>query len=205
MIRRIPGGWFGWLAAALLLNACTAVTVREAGAPGGEAYQQRAKQIVAFEEWGLVGKFSLDDGEDGGSGRLSWDVQPAGSDLGFRGVLGRGAWQLQVREHNATLKEADGTVQTAADVNELIHNRIGWSVPIEALAWWVRGLKAPGEIGHEQFDADGRLLNLQQHGWTVEFKRYRSIGEIVLPVRLEAQRDSYRVKLAVGRWRLGPE
>jgi len=188
-----------------LLNACIAVTVREPGTSGQQAYQERANQIAAIEQWGLVGRLSLDDGEDGGSGRLSWDAQPAGSDLDFHGAMGRGAWQLQVREQSATLKEADGAVHTALDVSELMQNRIGWSVPVDALAWWVRGLRAPGETDLEQLDADGRLLSLQQHGWTVEFKRYRSVGEIPLPVRLEAQKDNYRVKLAVGRWRLGPE
>ena len=39
---------YAWLAAALLLNACTAVIVREPGASGEEAYQKRANQIVAF-------------------------------------------------------------------------------------------------------------------------------------------------------------
>jgi len=181
------------------------VTVKEPITPADEVYQQRADQISVFEQWGLVGKLSLDDGEDGGSGRLSWDAKAAGSDLDFHGAMGRGAWQLQVREHSATLKEADGTMQTAADVNELMQNRVGWSVPVKALAWWVRGLKAPGETGSQQIDADGRLLSLQQYGWTVEFNRYRSIDDIDLPVRLEAQKDDYRVKLAVGRWRLGPE
>lgn len=205
MNQRAAGACCGWLAIALLLNACTAVTVREPGTSGKQAYQERARQVGAIEQWGLVGRLSLDDGEDGGSGKLSWDAQPAGSDLDFHGAMGRGAWQLKVREHSATLKEADGAVQTALDVNELMQNRIGWSIPVEALAWWVRGLKAPGETGLEQFDTDGRLLSLQQHGWTVEFKRYRSVGKIILPVRLEAQKDSYRVKLAVSRWRLGPD
>lgn len=188
-----------------MLSACTGVSVREPGGSGVEAYQERARQIAAFEQWGLAGKLSLDDGQDGGSGKLSWEAQAAGSDLDFHGAMGRGAWQLRIREHSATLKEADGTVQTAPDAMQLMHNRVGWSVPVEALAWWVRGLKAPGETGLEQLDAEGRLLSLQQHGWTVEFKRYRSVGGIDLPVRLEAQMDSYRVKLAVGRWRLGAE
>ena len=205
MRRSVPGAWFAWLIAALLLNACTGVTIKEPGLPGGQVYQQRADRIAAIDQWGLVGRLSLDDGEDGGSGRLSWEARPVGSDLDFHGAMGRGAWQLQVREDSAILKEADGGMQEAPDVNELMRNRIGWSVPVEALAWWVRGLKAPGETGSQQLDADGRLLSLQQNGWTVEFNRYRLIDDIELPVRLEAQKDNYRVKLAVGRWRLGPE
>ena len=203
-MRRFPWGQCGWLALFLLLNGCTAVTVMEPGAPGQRAYQERAVQLGAIDQWGLAGKLSLDDGDDGGSGRLSWDTSPVGYDLDFRGAMGRGAWQLQVREHNATLRNADGSVQTAPDVTVLMQERIGWSVPVEALVWWVRGLEAPGPSGLGRLDSEGRLLSLQQLGWRVEFTRYRSIDGVALPVRLEAQRDNYRVKLAVGRWRLGP-
>jgi outer membrane lipoprotein LolB len=203
-MRRFPWAKCGWVALLLLLNGCSGVTIKEPGAPGQQAYQERASELATIDQWGLSGKLSLDDGDDGGSGKLNWDTGPEGYDLDFRGAMGRGAWQLQVREHSATLREADGSVQTAAGVAVLMQQRIGWSVPVEALAWWVRGLKAPDPSGLEQFDSEGRLLSLQQFGWSIEFRRYRSIDGFALPVRLEAQRDNYRVKLAVGRWRLGP-
>jgi len=196
---------FWWLSLALLLNACTAVDVREAGAPDQQIYLDRANRIAAFEQWGLVGRLSLDDGEDGGSGKLRWEVRSTASDLDFHGAMGRGAWQLQVRPDGAMLREADGHVQVATDVNSLMQDRVGWSVPVDALAWWVRGLRAPGIIEFEEFDTDGRLLSLRQFGWAVDFKRYRSVDDMALPVRLEAQRDSHRVKLAIGSWRLGPD
>jgi len=186
----------------LLLNACSGVVVKEPQ-PGNKAvYQDRAAKIGAVSEWGLVGRISLDDGDRGGSGRLQWDVESDSSELDFHGAMGRGAWHLQISPGRATLKEANGAEQTAAGVNTLIQDRMGWPIPVEALQWWVRGLAAPGSIEDEVLDSESRLIHLDQFGWSVDFNRYDSVAGVALPVRLDARRDSYRVKLAISRWRM---
>ncbi len=153
-------------------------------------------------EWGMTGKISLDDGDQGGSGRLQWDVKPGRSELAFHGAMGRGAWHLQIGPEGALLKMADGTEQAAAGVGELIQEHMGWPVPLEALQWWVRGLAAPGMAEKELIGPDGLLISLRQFGWDVDFTRYDSVGALELPVRLNATRDRYRVKLAVSRWQM---
>ena len=84
----------------------------------------------------------------------------------------------------------------------MIQQRIGWRLPVDALKWWVRGLAAPGKIDHQIIDAEGQLINLQQNGWTVKFSRYDLTNGVVLPKRLNATKDNYRVKLAISRWRM---
>lgn len=187
----------------LTLNACSGVAVKEPGFVDQTAYQVRTGQLNAITEWGLAGKISLDDGDQGGSGKLQWDVEPGHSVMGFSGAMGRGGWQLQMGPEGAQLKMADGTVQTAADVRDLIREHIGWPVPLDALQWWARGLAAPGVTENEQFGPEGLLISLRQFGWNVDFSRYDSVDGIELPVRLKATRNDYRVKLAISRWRMG--
>lgn len=184
------------------LNACTGVGVKEPVSDSKAAYRERAEMLTQVPEWGLVGKISLDDGDRGGSGRLQWDVRIGSSELDFHGAMGRGAWHLQISPDGAVLKEANGAEQSAAGVNALIQDRMGWPIPVEALQWWVRGLAAPGVVEDEQLDPQGLLTSLHQLGWRVEFNRYDSKAGVALPVRLDARRDNYRVKLAIGRWQL---
>ena len=193
------------MALALLLQACAGIDTRQPEAGDETAYRERATRISAFEQWGFNGKLSLDDGEQGGSGSLRWNTEPASSTLDFRGTMGRGAWQLLITPAESVLTEADGSVRSAPDVEALVMERVGWVIPVDALAWWVRGLKAPGAADVSRLDADGRLLRLEQLDWEIEFTRYRDFGGKAMPARLEARRDAYRVKLAIGRWRLGPE
>ena len=196
--------WFWLLFLVFILNACTAVEVKDKDQDprNQSAYQERIRKLNATSEWGLVGKISLDDADQGGSGRLQWDVKPGHTELDFHGAMGRGAWHLDIGPERALLKMADGTEQTATSVNELVQDSMGWPMPLEALQWWVRGLAAPGVIEDEQFGTDGLLVSLRQFGWSVDFRRYDSVGSMELPVRLNATRDNYRVKLAISRWRM---
>ena len=186
----------------LTLNACTSVSVKDPDFVNKEIYEDRTSQLNATGVWGLVGKISLDDGDDGGSGRLQWSVEPGHSELDFHGAMGRGAWHLQIGQDGVLLKMADGTEQAADDVNDLIQDRMGWPIPLDALQWWVRGLVAPGVIESETYGSEGLLTSLRQFGWDVDFKRYASVDGVELPVRLNATNDNYRVKLAISRWRM---
>jgi len=186
----------------LLLNACTGVPVKEPLSDSKAAYLERASRLDAIPEWGLVGRISLDDGDHGGSGRLQWDVRSDSSELDFHGAMGRGAWNLQIGPAGAVLKEANGTEQTASGVNDLIQDRMGWPIPVDALQWWVRGLAAPGAVEGKEFGLEGMLISLNQFGWSVDFSRYDSVAGVMLPKRLNATRDNYRVKQDISRWQM---
>lgn len=185
------------------INACTTVPSRDPERLDRAALQQRTEQLEAIANWGLVGKISMDDGDQGGSGRLQWEVEPGLSELDFHGAMGRGAWHLQVGPEGAWLQMADGTEQVAPAVSELIQEQIGWPIPLDALQWWVRGLAAPGVTENETLGPDGLLISLRQFGWSVDFNRYDLFDGMAMPVRLDAKRDDYRVKLAISRWRMG--
>ena len=186
----------------LTLNACTSVSVKDTDFVTTEIDEDRALQLNATGVWCLVGKISVDDGDDGGSGRLQWSVEPGHSELDFHGAMGRGAWHLQIGQDGVLLKMADGTQQAADDVNDLIQDRMGWPIPLDALQWWVRGLVAPGVVENETYGSEGLLTSLRQFGCDVDFKRYASVDGVELPVRLNATNDNYRVKLAISRWRM---
>jgi len=185
------------------LAACTAVPQRPADDAGQTAFLTRSGQLGGIPSWGLAGKISLDDGDQGGSGKLQWDVEPGLSELDFHGALGRGAWHLRVGPGLARLQLADGTVETAPGVGELIRDQIGWPVPLDALQWWVRGLAAPGPVENRLLDAQGLLISLRQFGWNVEYDRYGLFAGVQMPVRLDAKSGNYRVKLAISHWRMG--
>ncbi len=188
--------------AVTLLSACTAVPVTESGASSEAAYQHRAEVISGVSRWGLVGRISLDNGEEGGSGRLQWDVKADRSTINFHGAMGRGAWQLETDPQGAVLRLADGNEFFAPAVDELIQQQVGWSIPVAALQWWVRGLAAPGPVVERQLGAGGLLKRLKQFGWQVDFNRYGQESGVAMPTRMVARHNSNRVKLAISRWRI---
>ena len=186
----------------MLLSGCKTVPVTEPGIDAQAAYKNRAENIVSVSNWNLVGRISLDDGEEGGSGRLKWVVKADHSTIDFHGAMGRGAWHLDIEPAGAALRLADGSEYFADGVDALVQQQIGWPIPVNALQWWVRGLAAPGTIDAQQLDAEGLLTSLAQFGWQIDFNRYASDTDVAMPVRLDARQNDYRVKLAIGRWHL---
>ncbi len=189
---------FAWL-----ITACSTVPTGEIDqAERVLLYEVKSSALAAAERWALKGRLAVNDGEDGGSGHLNWQTHGQISSMNFHGALGRGAWQLNSDENGAVLEWADGEVYRADTVSELIEQRLGWTFPVNALAWWVRGLTAPGDWNLRQLDEHGNLEKLSQLGWNIEYGRYRDAGSISMPVKLTARRQSYTVKFAIQDWDL---
>lgn len=186
----------------MLLHACSSAPVAVPEAGNQFAYQDRVARIGSVSDWSLVGRISLDDGEQGGSGRLQWVVKADQRSIDFHGAMGRGAWHLESGPEGAVLRLADGSEHTAAAVDTLVEQQLGWPIPVTALQWWVRGLSAPGPVEERLIDAAGLLTHLKQFGWQIDFKRYSSESSTLMPTRLDARRGQYRVKLAVSRWQI---
>lgn len=169
-----------------------------------EAYEARAEQLAGWSSWGFTARLSVDDGGEGGSGRLDWTSRPEQRALQFRGALGQGAWRLESNADGARLLLANGEQFSDRSVHELVRRETGWQVPVEALDYWVRGLPAPmagdGRSDEAQLLENGSLSQLEQREWRITFDRYREVDGIPMPVRLEATNGVFRIKLAISRW-----
>jgi len=193
--------WVGLALVAVFLNACTGLKTKSTEIADPGLFNERSLRLSQMTQWNLAGRVSLDDGDDGGSGKLKWIVSPGLSTLDFFAAMGRGAWHLEIGDDHAILRDAQGT-HTAPDVQTLLEQQLGWPVPVEALQFWARGLYAPGPVQSSEIDSQGLLVGLQQFGWTIEFNRYDDVQGELLPVRLEATHGQYRVKMAISNWQL---
>jgi outer membrane lipoprotein LolB len=192
---------FAWVLPALLLGACGTLPPADGTRElANGAYQERAAALTAWVRWDFIGQLSVDDGSDGGTGRLHWRVREQDSRLDFRGSLGRGAWRMTIQPGSAVLEKADGSRSEARSVEELIQREVGWRIPVESLRHWVLGLRAPGHSRAMEVDDQGRITRLEQQGWSIDFDRYRRWEGVELPGRIEAVRGELRVKLVAGRW-----
>lgn len=195
-----------WLVAfTLLLTACASPAPRGVTSSPERAYETRLARMESWETWGFSGRLGMDDGRDGGSGRLDWLTEGEAARLQFRGALGQGAWQLDVDAAQASLELSDGSIRQAPNVDMLVMQEIGWVLPVAALSWWVRGLAWPGDGGPQalQLNDDGTPAELEQLGWRVSYQRYADHAGERLPSRLQARNGDRQVKLAVSRWHGG--
>jgi outer membrane lipoprotein LolB len=188
----------------LWLAACATMPETEPGQAERELfYNQRQTRLGEATRWELEGKLAVSNESDGGSGHFRWKKSPGADQMNFHGALGRGAWRLDADSQGAELTLADGSVYRSEDLRDLVRTRVGWSVPVDHLARWVRGLSAPGADNGRTLDERGRLVSLEQAGRFIGFGRYRNVDGEDLPVKVTARRNDSTVKLAIRRWTLG--
>ncbi|MEQ8485372.1 MAG: lipoprotein insertase outer membrane protein LolB [Pseudomonadales bacterium] len=183
--------WFFFLGFLLLASAACTVLPRPEVAPG---------------EFLLRGKLGVSQGDDSFSARLLWHQRDGRFAMDVWGPLGQGRVRLEGTPAHLTLLDGSGTIITEGPAEAVMQAHLGWSLPLAVLPEWVRGRPASGVAASARdYDADGRLVAFNQLRWRVELDRFAAVGATgaeVLPFRVTATRDAYRVRLAVSAWEI---
>ena len=201
-------GWIGCTLAALLLQGCMSAPPAP---PPDDSYthdlpddwQQRRAELEAFDTWSLQGKIAVrhDDGTDSGLIR-HWDQ--AGSQFSMEvssSFMGMGTTRLEGSPHFLVVTDPSGEQYMSEDPNALIHETLRWELPMEALAYWVRGLPDPSAEYELFFNPEGQISYLRQHNWEVHYEGHEPLDELPeLPRRMTATHDDARVRLVITQW-----
>jgi len=196
--------------AGLLLAACAGQPVRQVPAiatPGAlHAQAERVAVLAQHPHWSLQGRVGLSNGRNGGSGRIDWRQDGARYEVSLSAPITRQSWRLSGDDHWARLEGLEGGVREGADAEALLRAATGWVIPVSALSAWVRGAAAPGLAeGAMAFDTQGRLSELRQGGWTIDYSDWQpqpALG-IGLPHHLNANQGDAKVRLVIDAWQEG--
>ncbi|WP_110665637.1 lipoprotein insertase outer membrane protein LolB [Salinicola halophilus] len=166
----------------------------------GDDWERQQNDLVALDTWEIAGKVGLRTPDDSTSANLDWSQTPQHYRMLISGPFGTGRSVLEGREGSVELTTGDGTF-TAASPEALMQQQLGWSLPISALDYWVRGLPAPGTAFETTPDELGFPKALQQAGWRIEYRDWTYAGDLWLPRRLVMTYDDVRATLVVNEWR----
>lgn len=188
----------------MLLAACAPVPVRRPGTAAQLAAQAaRENTLGAQLEWGLRARFAASDGRHGGSGSLDWRQHGQMFRFTLRAPITGKSVQLEGGPNGAVLTGAGREPLAGHNAGEVLNAEFGWSVPVADLAWWVRGLRAPGAPAILTFGANGLPATLDQDGWHVDYRDWYAERSPPLPRKVYASRDPYTVRLSIERWDVG--
>lgn len=183
---RMPG-----LALMLLLAGCVS-----APAPiSGKVAATRADELV---QWQARGRMGITASEQSGSGAFNWSQEGVRSAVSLRGPAGFGALDLQMDEAGLQLRSSDGSIYDAVTALAALQVRLGVSLPVTALRYWLLGMPAPGEVRW----LDESHQQLEQQGWRVTYQEWASRDRLRLPVRLLVEQDQVRIRIVVQNWTL---
>lgn len=181
--------------AVLLLSACAHSPVPL------QALPNQAREAAPFN---LNGRIAVKHQAARHSGGVRWQHQISRDEVLLQGPLGITGARI-VSEAQAASLEQGGKIYQATDVETLMQNILGWSLPLPVLQHWLQGRADEASPAEIERDALGRITLLQQAGWQVRYLRYADDTQDSLPSRLTLTHDDLQVQLFIDEWEFNPQ
>ena len=175
----------------VLVLATSACSVAPSRAPlDSPAAETRQAKAAAIERWRVSGRVAVSDGREGGSGRFDWTQNGDAYVMTIRAPVSNQTWRLSGDAGHALLEGAASGPMEGADPEELLVRGTGWHLPVRQMRHWVRGI--PHSSGADaRVDAKGLPSELNEAGWTLQFRSYDQSLDPPMPTRIAATRPPY--------------
>ena len=162
---------------------------------------------VSGQGFALEGRISVNYGTQNVSGRLQWTHELARDEIALASPLGTQVARLVRDATGVTLTDSEQATHRAADAETLTQQRLGWRLPLDGLADWVRGRASPGTPGtlsDSRLDSHGRLASLAQSDWRIEYGYDDAAAVARLPRRLFMRylqsAEPLEIRLVIDQW-----
>ena len=188
---------------AVLAVACSPRPTPTPVSPDPEtAWQVRRSSLAALTNWTATGRVIVKTEERGWKATLNWVQRDGAYRIRLTAPLGQGTVQLSGDDRGVVMRTSDERMYWARDPETLLLDTVGWSVPVEGLRYWMRGLDAPDTPSTAHLDDLGRLDNLAQSGWVIEYERYTDVRPVELPAKLVLANERVDLRIVINRWDL---
>lgn len=156
-----------WLLLAALLGACAQVEIKP---PAGAL------------EFDLAGRIAARYGKESFTGNVAWRHARGGDEMLISTPMGQGVARIVRQGEAVILTTAEPREYRATDAESLTERVLGFPVPLEGLADWVRGRPSPA---------------LEGRGWKIEYQDY---DEQRRPTRMRLTYQGIELRLAISQW-----
>jgi outer membrane lipoprotein LolB len=156
-----------WLLLAAFLGACAQVEIKPPAGP---------------LEFDLSGRIAARYGKESFTGSFAWRHARSGDELLISTPTGQGVAQILRQGDAVLLKTAEPREYRSNDAESLTERVLGFRLPLEGLADWVRGRPSP---------------DLERRGWKIEYQAYDAERR---PTRMRLTYPGIELRLAISQW-----
>lgn len=165
------------------------------------SWKSRVTELNRIQSWTAQGSVSIQQVNKTDIASLQWHQQNDHYQIKLFGPLGFGQVEIIGTSSVITLNQSNHSPISAA-TPDLIQSQLGWYMPISNLYYWVRGLSAPSIASKKTFDAYGRLTQLKQEGWMIEYLEYTMVNHVELPRKIQLSTHELKIKLVIREWKI---
>ena len=168
-------------------------------APAG-SWQAQQNTLSQLQNWQLTAKLGIITPDERGSLSLFWRQNSNDYRMNLTNVVGKRVFDLSRSGQDVQLIDSKGEVHQASNARDLVQELTGWDLPVEQLAYWIKGLPGAGDT--VTYDEHLRPNTISAHGWQLQYLGYTQIDGLWLPSRLNLTHDDTQLRLAISQWEL---
>jgi outer membrane lipoprotein LolB len=151
--------------------------------------------------WTLQGRIGVQNGEQSMSGQIHWQHRTETDEILMTSPLGQGVARIVRDAEGVALEVPNHPTRRAPDADTLTREALGYVLPVAGLTWWVQARPDPGHAFEAARDTVGRLTQLRQSGWVIDYLQYAP-DMPARPRKLVVTREGLQIRLVADSWQL---
>ena len=189
----------------LFFSGCTTTAIKSSESDDSFTRQQSLGKIP--DSWTINGRISVINEQENWYAKFTWIQQEQDFQLNFTGPLGETELQVSQIAQNVRLK-TPAKERTGHNLEQLLQQETGWSLPITSLRYWSQGYPNPAITAQLKYNKEQQISDIFQAGWHIQYHK-RMLAEQVsgpkiwLPKKIIATKQDIKIKLIITRWHLG--
>jgi outer membrane lipoprotein LolB len=186
------------LGIALLVTAALAgCTTTLKPLPTDAAATDQAR-LYALSYWKAEGRMGIQANGRAWNANLFWEHDRGQDRLRLSGPFNQGVVSIILQDDLILINEGNGVTETTTDIDAALTRRLGFTVPVASLRYWMLGIPAPqGEFTRT---GSGATRQLAQQGWSMDFDRYTPLAGAMVPGKSSIRGKGVKLKLLVDTW-----
>jgi len=192
----------------VLLSSCTTTkTVIEVSPPLTQNIEQRNQQLTSLNKWKLTGKIAFLQGKNRDSVSINWQRNGNNQQLNLSTILGINVLKLRSSNGLHTIN-VDGKKYRSHDLETLIHSLTQFTLPTNALSFWLKGLPYQSSDTIEYHSKTHLPLKLNSQydnrQWQIKYSNYVNIKNKYinsqLATKITISQADLTIKIAINNW-----
>jgi outer membrane lipoprotein LolB len=147
--------------------------------------------------WTLQGRLGIQNGEQSLSGQIYWQHRTETDVVLLTSPLGQGVARIVRDAEGVVLEVPNQPVRRASDAESLTREVLGYALPVAGMVWWVQARPDPGSAFEAMYDASGRITQLRQSDWVIDYLQYAVDAR---PRKLVVSREGLEIRLVEDNW-----
>lgn len=162
---------------------------------------QTQASLYTLKSWRMDGRIGVQTGSDAWQANLFWEHDATQDRLRVSGPLSQGMVSIVIQQDLIFINLGEGRTELSHNPEALLRERLGFSVPLPSLRYWILGLPDPARA-YTTASGGGPWNGFQQSGWTVVLERFLDVGSRLLPQKIRVQGGEVRLKIVADNWEI---